>query len=139
MINQIAAPKTGRTARIVYWAVTGLLCLNLVAGIFDSLVVDAIRQSTQGVGFPLTILPFLGTMKILGAVVLLFSKSPVLKIAAYAGVIFYFMGAVAAHLTVGQPVAATLPALVTLGLAVGSYWLWRRTTHLQLTTSQSVN
>ena len=85
---------------------------------------EAIRQSTQSIGFPLTILPFLGTLKILGALVLLFVRNPVLKIATYAGVIFYFLGAVASHLTVGQPISAAAVAFVMLVLAGASFGLW---------------
>ncbi|RIV26872.1 DoxX family protein [Fibrisoma montanum] len=126
MVNQVSVPPTGRTLRVTYWIVTVLLSLNLFAGVFDILLVDAIRQSSQSIGFPLTMLPLLGSLKIAGALVILFVRNPVLKIAAYAGVIFYFIGATYAHVSVGQPVSAALPALITLALSVASYALWQR-------------
>jgi len=132
MINQITAPRIERLTRVAYWIVTILLCLNLFAGLFDIMQVDAIRQSTQGVGFPLTMLPFLGSIKIIGGFVILFLNKPVLKIAAYAGTIFYFLGAIFAHLTIGQPFGMAVPAFVSLMLAVGSYLLWRNLTNVQV-------
>lgn len=75
MVNQVALPLAGRTLRITYWIVTILLSLNLFAGVFDILLIEAIRQSTQRVGFPLTILPLLGSLKIAGAIVLLLVKN----------------------------------------------------------------
>ncbi|HLK96127.1 MAG TPA: hypothetical protein VK364_00020, partial [Hymenobacter sp.] len=51
----LVAPS--RSLHITYWIVTVLLCLNLFAGVLDIIKADAIRQSTQSIGFPLTILP----------------------------------------------------------------------------------
>ena len=129
-----AAP--GRPLRITYWIVTVLLCLNLFAGVLDIIKADAIRQSTQSIGFPLTILPFLGTLKILGGLVLLFVRHPVLKIATYAGAVFYFLGAVATHLTVGQPLSTAFPAFVMLMLAGASFGLWYKLNQVRFITAE---
>jgi|GEM_PF-6828556 hypothetical protein len=133
--ERTAAALPGRGLRRAYWITTGLLCLNLFAGVLDIMKADAIRQSTQSIGFPLGILPFLGAIKIVGAVVLLFVANPVLKIAAYAGVIFYFLGAAAAHFSAGQPLAAAAAALVMLALAGASFLLWQRKVGLRVTAN----
>ncbi|WP_052732950.1 DoxX family protein [Hymenobacter terrenus] len=125
---------SGRGLRLAYWIVTVLLCLNLFAGVLDLLKTDLVRQNTLSIGMPLGMLPFYGIIKIIGGIVLLAVANPVLKIGAYAGVIFYFLGAAAAHVTSGQPFAAVAPALVILTLAVASFLLWYRKVGLRVTT-----
>ena len=75
-------------------------------------------------GFPIGLLPFLGGLKILGALTVLFVAREHLKVGAYAGFLFYGLGAMAAHLTCGDPLPAALPALLMVGLTLASYWLW---------------
>lgn len=110
---------------VSYWAATGLLALAMLgSGLGDVLRAAPIVQSMQHLGFPVSLLPFLGALKILGALTILFVRHEHLRVGAYAGFVFYSLGAVAVHLGAGDPVAAALPAAGFLALTLASYGLW---------------
>lgn len=121
---------------ISYWMATGLLTLAMLgSGVGDVLRAAPLVQSMQHLGFPVSLMPFLGVLKILGVLTVLFVPREHLRVGAYAGFFFYSLGAMAVHLGAGDPVAAALPALVLLVLTLASYGLWlgRRPSQPQLT------
>ena len=115
-----------RTKKIIYWIATIWLAL----GIVSSGLVQLFRgQAGQGglemvthLGYPAYILTILGVWKMLGVVAVLVPKFPLLKEWAYAGFFFTMTGAIFSHIAVGDPVTATLPALLLLVLTVVSWY-----------------
>ncbi len=117
-----------RTIKIVFWGVTGLLGLQMVAsGIGDLLLAEQIVENISHVGFPLSLVPFLGALKIIGTIVLVFVANLHLKIATYAGMFFYSIGAVYSHVAIGDPTYPnTVAAILMLLLVTSSYLLWQK-------------
>ncbi|MFH9087147.1 MULTISPECIES: DoxX family protein [unclassified Streptomyces] len=77
---------------------------------------EAVRRGIVEVGFPASLLWFLGLAQCAGAVGLIAGLywSP-LAIAAATGLVLYFLGAVGSHLRVGHPRRAGLSAAILLG------------------------
>ena len=80
---------------IVYWISTILFAaLMLFSAIPDALVTkDAVTFMTS-LGYPAYLTPFLGVMKILGVIAILFPGFPRIKEWAYAGLFFDLFGAI---------------------------------------------
>lgn len=76
---------------------------------------EAVRRGVVEVGFPVSLLWFLGLAQFAGALGLLAGLywSP-LAIAAAAGLVLYFLGAVGSHVRVGHPQRAGLSAVILL-------------------------
>ena len=116
-----------RTTARLYWGLTTLFCLLMVADGIAGLLhehngVEAMRQ----LGYPVYIMDITGAAKILGALVLLQSKFRTLKEWAFAGFAIDFLGAAASVAFAGMGFAATLPALVMTAVLCGIYLLWKR-------------
>ena len=119
-----------RTLRIIYWIVTGLLCLGLGFAAFGHITLpNEMRQQLESKAgfFPIRLMPFLGVLKLLGIAVLLWGRRSDLTVGAYAGFFFYGLGALATHLTYGDPLQEGLGAVVIIIFVLASYFLWRRT------------
>jgi hypothetical protein len=118
-----------KTQKIVFRVITGILSLGMLMSGFMYLTSNPkVVEGFTLLGFPLTILPFLGLAKIAGAIVLQIPKFEAVKEWAYAGFTFTFVGAVWFHITSHTPFVGPLIALVLL---VASYLLRKR----QLTQS----
>jgi uncharacterized membrane protein YphA (DoxX/SURF4 family) len=74
-------------------------------------------------GYPIYLLTLLGIWKILGVIVVLIPKFPLLKEWAYAGFFFLMTGAIFSHATVGDSVTKLLPSLLLLLLTLLSWYL----------------
>ncbi|TGD82789.1 DoxX family protein [Hymenobacter wooponensis] len=112
---------------LFYWLTTGLLSVAMLgSGLGDVALAAPIVENMQHLGFPVALVPFLGVLKILGVLTILLVPREHLRVGAYAGFLFYSLGAVAVHVGAHDPVAAALPALVLLLLTVASYWLWTK-------------
>ena len=108
--------------KIIYWIATTLIILIIGLGsIADFLKLDAVKESTTGIGFPLYIIPFLGTMKVLGTIVILIPALSRFKEAAYAGLIFYFIRATYCHIAVGDGADKFGTTLFILAIIIVSY------------------
>jgi DoxX-like family len=115
-----------KTLRILYWIVTGLLCLLMVFAAFNyifkhELIVDVFRK----LGFPTYIIYPLAAAKMLGVAAILTKRSKRLKEWAYAGFFFNFLLALSAHINANDGINA-LPAAICLVLLIGSYTIDRR-------------
>lgn len=91
--------------RLIYWILLAAFLIPLAGtGVLEVLRIgpEGAAENLQRLGFPLFILPFLGGIKILGAIALIFSSSERLKDWALAGFTFLLSGAVVAHLHAGD-------------------------------------
>jgi len=115
-----------RANRIIYWIATIWLALGMVStGIVQLLKgktgaggVDSITH----LGYPVYFLTLLGIWKILGAIVVLIPKFPLLKEWAYAGFFFAMSGAIFSHTMVGNPFKEIAPSLLLLILTILSWY-----------------
>ncbi len=112
---------------IGYWAATGFLATELVAGgileLRHSNVAFGIVTTINHLGYPVYVLNILGVWKLLGAIVLLVPRFPILKEWAYAGVAFNMTGAIVSHLCSGDGVTKVLPPLMLLAVTSVSWAL----------------
>ncbi|MEM9722081.1 MAG: DoxX family protein [Bacteroidota bacterium] len=108
--------------------VTGLLGFQMLAtGLGDFILAEQVVENITHVGFPITLIPFLGVLKIMGALVLLFVGNLHLKIATYASMFFYAMGAIYSHIAIGDPIFPnTIAGIVMLSLITISYYFWQK-------------
>jgi hypothetical protein len=116
-----------KSPNIVYWTATGLLA----AFIFMTAVPDVLKASQAlevfaRLGYPVYLLPFLGTAKILGAITLVTPRLQTLKEWAYAGITFDLVGAFYSHLSVGDGPDVWVFSVVGVLLLASSYFLRRR-------------
>jgi len=115
-----------RANKIIYWIATIWLALGMVStGIVQLLKgktgaggVDSITH----LGYPVYFLTLLGIWKILGAIVVLIPKFPLLKEWAYAGFFFAMSGAIFSHMMVGNPFKEIAPSLLLLILTILSWY-----------------
>ena len=126
LLSPLQAMKP-RTTTILYWVLTTLFCLLMLADGLAGLAgethgQDAMRQ----LGYPLYIMTITGAAKILGALALLQNKYRTLKEWAFAGFAIDFIGAAASVALAGMGFVATLPALVMTAVLFGLYFLWKR-------------
>ena len=73
-------------------------------------------------GYPVYFLTILGVWKILGVVVLLIPKFPLLKEWAYAGFFFVMSGAIFSHIVCGDSFNEIYPSLLLLILTMVSWY-----------------
>jgi DoxX-like family len=93
-----------RWRSVGYWTATLLVVAELgLGGVWDIQRLPMVRDLVVGLGYPSYFLVLLGTWKVLGAVVLLVPRRPLLKEWAYAGAFFTYTGAIVSHLTTASP------------------------------------
>jgi hypothetical protein len=110
-----------------YWMVTGLMAaFILLSAVPDILRIPGAVDIFRHLGYPIYLLPFLGTAKTLGCVAVLVPRLRRLKEWAYAGLFIDLTGALYSHLSVGDPPSAWVPAVIGLILVSGSYLAYRR-------------
>ena len=129
-VAALASPKLlgGKMAgKIMYWIATIWLTLGMLStGIVQ---LFKVKEGQGGVdmishlGYPVYIVTILGIWKIVGTIVLLIPKFPLLKEWAYAGFFFIMSGAICSHIAVGDSANAILPSLLLLVLTVVSWYL----------------
>jgi len=98
----------------------------LLASIPDLLGIPQAVSIFGHLGYPIYLLPFLGTAKTLGVVVVLVPGFRRLKEWAFAGLVFDLIGALYSHLSVGDSPSGWMPAVIGLILVGGSYLSYRR-------------
>jgi hypothetical protein len=116
-----------KNAKTLYWIITSLMAaFMLLASIPDVLRLPQAVAIFGHLGYPVYLLPFLGTAKTLGIIVILVPPFQRLKEWAYAGLVFDVSGALYSHLSVGDSPSGWMPALIGLVLVGGSYLSYRR-------------
>lgn len=109
--------------RIIYWIFTAWLALGMIStGAIQLFKVDAEVDNITRLGYPVYFLTIIGIWKILGAVVVLIPKFPLLKEWAYAGFFFVMTGAIVSRIASDEPVNAVLPAVLLLALTIISWY-----------------
>ncbi|RPE14421.1 DoxX family protein [Chitinophaga lutea] len=112
-----------KKTNIIYWILTGLMAAGMgVGAIFDALSwPEAVAYVTR-LGYPASLVPFLGIAKILGIIAILVPGYPRLKEWAYAGLIFDLVGAMYSHIAFGDPASTWAPIILFIALVGGSYY-----------------
>ena len=113
--------------KIIYWIATIWLSL----GMLSTGIVQLFKLKGDGpgsldtmihLGYPPYFVTMLGICKILGVVVLLIPKFPLLKEWAYAGFFFMMSGALFTHVAAGNSLGEMFPSLLLLILIVVSWY-----------------
>lgn len=111
--------------KIIYWVATPWLALGMTATAIVQLIrMDKEVENFTHLGYPLYLMTIIGVWKLLGVIVLLMPKTPLLKEWAYAGFFFTMSGAVISHLACGDSIAELFGPTLLLVLTVVS-WLYR--------------
>lgn len=110
--------------KISYWFFTGWLALGMIS----TGIVQLIRQPEevakfQSLGYPVYLMTLIGVWKMLGTLVVLAPRLPLLKEWAYAGFAFTMTGALASHIAVGAPATDSIPSVLLLTITVISWFL----------------
>lgn len=109
--------------KIIYWVTTLWLALGMTStGIVQIIKMDEEVQNFSNLGFPVYLMTLIGVWKILGVIVVLIPKFPLVKEWAYAGFFFTMTGAIISHLAIGEPIVKTLPPLLLLILTILSWY-----------------
>ena len=116
--------------KTIYWVATLWLAAGMVATGVQQLMHLPLEQvpSPPGaygmakLGYPVYLLSILGVAKLLGIVVLLIPRHPLLKEWAYAGFTILLTGAIWSHLAVGNAAADLFPASFLLVMLALSWW-----------------
>lgn len=112
--------------RFLYRASTGLLAFIMGgSGLADVLRLEPARVIFAHLGYPEYALTIIGTAKMAGACVILFSRRSWILEWAYAGIVIDLGGAAASHVAVGDPITEIIKPIFVLALAIVSYRLWR--------------
>jgi len=111
--------------KIIYWVATLWLSLGMLStGIVQLIKMEAEVTMFARLGYPAYLLTILGVWKILGVVVVLAPRLPLLKEWAYAGFFFTMSGAIVSHAAVGDGAAEYFgPALLIV--LTGLSWYFR--------------
>ena len=100
--------------RIIYWVATIWLALGMTSTAIVQLIqLDEEVTNFTTIGFPIYLMTLIGVLKLLGVMVILLPKLPLLKEWAYAGFFFTMLGATYAHLAVNDdPISLFGPILL---------------------------
>jgi hypothetical protein len=113
--------------KIIYWIATIWLSL----GMLSTGTVQLLKLKGDGpgsldsmthLGYPVYFVTLLGIAKILGVVVLLIPKFPLLKEWAYSGFFFMMSGAIFTHIAAGNSMSEIFPSLLLLILTAVSWY-----------------
>lgn len=109
--------------KIIYWIATIWLALGMTStGIVQLISMKEETEKFDQLGYPLYLMTLLGVWKLLGVVVILLPKFPVLKEWAYAGFFFAMSGAAISHILTGSPADEIFPSLLLLFLTIVSWY-----------------
>jgi hypothetical protein len=123
--------------RIIYWIATVWLSLGMLSsGIVQLLKVEEETRFIINLGYPEYFLTILGIWKMLGVVVLLMPKLPLVKEWAYAGFFFVASGAVFSHVATGN-LNDIFPPLLLLVLTIVSWYF--RPAERKIISDESIN
>lgn len=112
-----------KTKKIIYWVATIWLSLGMFStGIVQLLKMKEDVAKMEHLHYPLYLLTILGVWKILGVIVILLPKLPVVKEWAYAGFFFAMSGAMISHIVSGSPMGEIFPSFLLLVLTVLSWY-----------------
>ncbi len=112
--------------KIIYWIATIWLALGMVSTgavqLFKGKAGQGGADMITHLGYPFYLLTILGVWKILGVIVVLIPKFPLLKEWAYAGFFFVMSGAIFSHIALHDAVSELIPASLLLILTAISWY-----------------
>lgn len=117
-----------KTIKILYWVLLVIFCLFHVADGFGGIMktqagIDAMNK----LGMPAYLMPFLGTLKILGVIALVQNKFKTIKEWAFAGFTFTLTGAAVANAcAANSQVAFVIMPIGFLLVLFLIYYCWRK-------------
>jgi uncharacterized membrane protein len=94
-----------KTTNILYWIFTIIFAAFMAMGAFYDIISHpiAIQGMHNELGYPLYFIPFIGVLKMLGAIVILLPGFHRIKEWAYAGFAFDLIGATYSVYSIGKP------------------------------------
>jgi uncharacterized membrane protein YphA (DoxX/SURF4 family) len=109
--------------KIIYWIATIWLLLGMaLSGIVQLLNLEQERDMMTHLGYPSYFLTILGAWKLLGVIIILIPKFPLLKEWAYAGFFFVMSGAVLSHIALGDEAKELFGPVLLLILTIVSWY-----------------
>ena len=125
--NQIQIMTKNSKARLItYWILTGYLAFESTLSVtwdFNWINKGYAITLMQHLGFPSYFLIIKGVCTLLAAPVFVLPGMRLLKEWAYFGTFIIYVGAVASHLAVGDRFSTSIPPIIFLSIAVGSWAL----------------
>ena len=116
-----------KSIKITYWVITSVFVLFTIAD-----AAGGITKQEAGIvvlkhlGYPIYLMPFLGALKLAGAIAILQPNFRTVKEWAYAGFTFNFIGALVSRAVLGDSLGLLLMPLVVLAIMFVSYFLWQK-------------
>ena len=122
-MNATTSSMPSKSIKVIYWVTTGLLfILYFGSGTMYIISTDMVNENMAHLGYPTWVTFFLIPMKFTGITAAVFAKWISIKEWAYAGMFFNCILALFAHLSVSDPIGATVPAFMGTLLVVVSYY-----------------
>jgi hypothetical protein len=112
-----------KTAKIVFWATTGLLFLT--QGLMPVLTTNAndTKEAISHLGYPIYFVLMLAIFKLLGGIALIVPQIPLrIKEWAYAGFAIDFIAALVSIIIIDGVSSITLFPFIALIILITSYW-----------------
>jgi hypothetical protein len=115
---------------VAYWVMTLYIALTaLVSGVMDIVHMQPLFGVMQRLGYPPHFGTLLGIWKVIGAVVLVAPRRPLVKEWAYAGMFIEFSAAIVAHAAAGDGAKVFVGPTLSILVLAASWYLrpaWRR-------------
>ena len=117
-----------KKTKILYWIFTGLFSAFMLATSIPYVISgkDVIQLLHEQLGYPLYIIPFLGSAKIIGAIVLVIPGFARIKEWAYAGLMIDLTGAMYSLLMIGGGVQAFVGMGIPILVGALSYIFYHK-------------
>lgn len=117
-----AMQKNMKKDKIIFWSATGFLALAQGAAGVMNFFAPAAEERFRAIGYPHHLLILLGFLEVFGVLALIIPQvSFRIKEWAYAGFLFLYIGALAAHLTVNDTMALTMQPIISFVVLAVSY------------------
>lgn len=111
-----------KKTKIIYWIFTGVFAFFMLgSAIPDMLCMKLAVDGFARIGYPATLVPFLGFAKLLGVIAILVPGFPRIKEWAYAGLTFDLIGAAYSIAIIGAPASDWMPVFIPLTIGILSY------------------
>jgi len=117
-----------KTIKILYWVLLAIFCLFHIAdGLGGIMQTQAGIDAMNKLAMPVYLMPFLGTLKVLGVVALIQNKFKTIKEWAFAGFAFTLTGAAVINAcTANSQTAFVIMPLGFLAVLFVIYYCWRK-------------
>lgn len=126
-MNRTTQTSSNKGTRITYWVLTTLFCLFMIMDAIGGLTQqeDGIKAMIM-LGYPIYILPLIGTFKLLGVIAILQTRFKLISEWAYAGFTFNFVMASLSWAAVNGPAFFILFPIIVLAIMLLAYYLRKK-------------